>query len=179
MTVCAEIKQKQTQDRKTIFLRHYRFLSQRCCRLSRDRRQLSLRLTPKQSQELLPRRTTRKWLGSSPQVCWNRNRNRRNCAISAQWVHVRGIQTTRKQTEGGFANFRGEESGNLLLRHFLQEFQARKSSLSDSFPESSRTPLSLFGLVCRRYFGYGKKLGGSFPSNPNLPANLRVHYSEG
>ena len=42
MIECPEIKQKQPQDRKP-FLRHYRFLSQRSCRLSQDRRQLSLR----------------------------------------------------------------------------------------------------------------------------------------
>ena len=35
-----KMKQKEPQDRKQ-FLRHYRFLSQRSCRLSRHRRQLS------------------------------------------------------------------------------------------------------------------------------------------
>ena len=42
MIVRPEFKQKQPQDRKTI-LRHYRFLSQRSCRLSRDRCQLTER----------------------------------------------------------------------------------------------------------------------------------------
>ena len=41
MIVWPESKQKQPQDRKQ-FLRHHRFLSQRSCRLSRDKRQLSL-----------------------------------------------------------------------------------------------------------------------------------------